>query len=370
MRVLHAPVNVGNQPWTLSRAERALGVKSDLVVNYNTWLGYPADRVLSEYRSNTRRDRLRRGIAGFTSPLRYNVLHYYFGRSLLLWDDYGDGEGWPFLDLRWAKRLGRKVFFTLQGCDARLAGASNARNPVTMCKPEGCSAYAVCRADLDRRRQSLIDDILPLADRVFYLNPELGHYVPMGQFLPYANVDVEAIRPEPTGERARPLILHAPSDPTVKGTALIEAALAELTGEFDFEYSAVRNRPHHEAMQLYRAADLVIDQVLAGWYGGFAVELMAMGKPVACYLREADLQFVPAAMRPQLPVLPLDPRTLAADLAGLLRRRAEWREWGRRGREFVLAWHNPRRIAAAMVAAYRDPQSRFTLNATGASCAA
>jgi hypothetical protein len=362
MRVLHTPVNVGNQPWTLSRSERSLGVQSDVVVNYDTWLGYPADRVLSKYGSKTLRDYLRRSVAAMTAPLRYDVLHYYFGRSLLVWDDYGAEAGWPFLDLRLAKRLGRKVFFTLQGCDARLAGESNARNAVTMCKPGGCSAYLTCRAHLDLQRQRLIDQILPLADQVFYLNPELGHYVSTGQFLPYANVQVETIRPESGSERARPLVLHAPSDPTVKGTALIEAALGELADRFDFEYVAVRNRPHDEAMRLYRTADLVIDQVLAGWYGGFAVELMAMGKPVACYIRDPDLDFVPAAMRRDLPLLRIHPSNLAGDLAVIFRHRDKWREWGEQGRKFVLKWHNPHRIAAAMVAAYRHPQSHFALD--------
>ena len=49
LRVLHGPVNVGNQPWHLSRAERALQNESDLVVNYGTWLQYPADRTLAPY---------------------------------------------------------------------------------------------------------------------------------------------------------------------------------------------------------------------------------------------------------------------------------------------------------------------------------
>ena len=49
MRVLHGPVNVGNQPWVLSRAERALGINSDVVVSYGTWLEYPADRVLTAW---------------------------------------------------------------------------------------------------------------------------------------------------------------------------------------------------------------------------------------------------------------------------------------------------------------------------------
>lgn len=40
MKVLHAPVNVGNQPWILSRHERLLGIESDLVLNYNAQFVY------------------------------------------------------------------------------------------------------------------------------------------------------------------------------------------------------------------------------------------------------------------------------------------------------------------------------------------
>jgi transposase len=179
--------------------------------------------------------------------------------------------------------------------------------------------------------------------------------------MPYANVAVEEIRPPPGGRRGRPLVLHAPSDDSIKGSPLIEAALRELGKHYDFEYVAVRGKPHREAMQLYADADLVIDQVLAGWYGGFAVELMSMAKPVVCYLREEDLGFLPPAMRGELPLLTVDPRRLTQDLARIFDRRAEWADAGEAGRRFVLRWHNPRRIAAAMIAAYRDPQSRFVL---------
>lgn len=363
MRVLHAPVNVGNQPWTLSRHERKLGIASDLVVNYSTWLGYRADKVLGTHGGKTLAQTLRRLTAGLLAPLRYDVLHYYFGRTLLHWDDYGADNRFPFLDLKLAKRLGRRVFFTLQGCDARIAGESNRRNAVTMCRRDGCSAYATCLAQLDAERRYLIDNILPLADRVFYLNPELGHYVPRGEFMPYANVDVEAVAPEPATPRTRPRILHAPSNETIKGSPLIETALAALAKWHGFEYVAVRNMPHQEAMRLYRDADLVIDQVLAGWYGGFAVELMSMGKPVACYIRDEDLRFLPPGMRAALPVLRVDPRTLVDDLDRILSRRDDWAAVGAASRRYVLRWHHPRRIAAALVDVYHDPRSRFDLEA-------
>lgn len=354
-------MNVGNQPWVLSREERRLGVQSDLVVNYNTWLDYPVDRCLSRYGERTAGAAFRRALFGLSSPLRYDVLHYYFGRSFMCWDDYSRPTPLWFADLKLARRLGRKVFMTLQGCDVRISDRSAARNAVTPCHEGFCQAVPVCRSTLDRRRRDLIEKVLPLADRVFVLNPELAHEVPGGVFLPYASVDLAALETAWPATEGPITILHAPSDEGIKGTRLIVEAVERLKARLPIEFVLVTGVCHAEALAAYRRADLVVDQVLAGWYGGLAVEAMAMGKPVACYIRDADLGAIPAAMRAELPLVRLRPEAIEADLEAAIARRAEWRRWGARAREFVLRWHDPGRIAASMVKAYRDPSSRFEL---------
>lgn len=370
MRILHGPANVGNQPWTLSRAERSLGHRSDVVQNYGTWIGYPADRTLSDYATDTRRARLTRAMFGLIAPLRYDVLHYYFGRSFMLWDDFGMALGRSaaedarcLRDVKLARLMGRRTIMTLQGCDARQAGVSNRSNAVTMCKPDGCPAYAACIGGIDETRRAMIDTLLPLMDRVFYLNPELGHVVPQGEFLPYANFDVagETVTlPEADG---RLRILHAPSNSGIKGTPFILAALDRLKDRFDFELVVVENTPYAEALKLYRSADLVIDQVLAGWYGGFAVELMAMGKPVAAYIRDEDRRFVPERMWEQLPIIRIHPGSIEDDLARVLAAPNELRALGARSRAFVERWHDPLKIACALEAVYRDPAAPLTIAA-------
>lgn len=367
LRVLHGPVNVGNQPWTLSRAERRLGAASDLVVNYGNWLDYPADRVLGEAGRPSAAARARRVAFGLAAPWRYDVIHYYFGRTWLLPDghhlDGGRLDDLVLADLRLARRLGRKVFMTLQGCDVRLAEVSNRRNEWTMCAPGRCSLYGECRATLDRQRRGVIDHVLPACDRVLVVNPELATMAPGAAFLPYANVAIETLAPVWPQTGGRPRILHAPSNAPIKGTAMILAALEALRSEHDFDLVLVEGRPHAEALALYRSADIAIDQVLAGWYGGFAVELMALGKPVACMIRDADTGVVPPAMLAEMPVLRISPATLRDDLARILRRRDEWPALGRKARAYVERWHNPDTIAGAMLAAYRDPASRFDLAA-------
>ena len=75
-------------------------------------------------------------------------------------------------------------------------------------------------------------------------------------------------------------------------------------------------------------------------------------------------------MRAELPFIRIHPRTMEADLGAALDMRERWPELGHRARQFVERWHDPRKLAAAMVSAYRDPDSRFVLSPGSAQCAA
>ena len=71
MRVLHAPVNIANQAWVLSRHERMLGIESDLIVNYVT-SGYSADRVVGRVGGKSSEQMTERLITGLRAPLEYD----------------------------------------------------------------------------------------------------------------------------------------------------------------------------------------------------------------------------------------------------------------------------------------------------------
>lgn len=299
---------------------------------------------------------------GFFAPFHYDVLHCYFGKSLLYWDDLGSRNWFPYWDIKIAKKLGKKVYMTLQGCDVRLAAESNRRNRFTPCSNGQCSAFRACVSNYDNLRRKMISDLLPLCDQVFFLNPELGHYLSGGVFLPYASAEVEKVEVHiPRVDRIT-RIVHAPSDGNIKGTRLILDALESIRPRLDFELVLVQHKTHHEAMELYKGADLAIDQVLAGWYGGFAVEMMAMGIPVMCWLREEDFRFLPNGLRTDLPILNINPETLARDIERYLREKDSWQKWSDASRKYVLKWHNPRRIAESMIKTYKDPLNRFALN--------
>lgn len=365
MRILHGPVNVGNQPWGVSRAERKLNHRSDVVVNYSTWLKLPADRELSEYANKSPGSILRRLAFSLSSPFRYDVMHYYFGRSFLCWDDYSMRTSLWFKDLQLAKLLRRTTVMTLQGCDVRLSAESAANNQWTPCSIDRCNAAETCRSKIDRERRWLIENILPHIDRIFFLNPELGHFTKRGEFLPYASVEPNEFEVQLPSTRLGPIrILHAPSDESIKGSQLIYEAIDTLKARYDIEFVTIKGMPHEDAIRRYHTADLVIDQVLAGWYGAFAVECMAMGKPVACYIREKDRQHLPDAMYEDLPIIKLDPSNIASGIETAIRDRRALDAIGRRSREFVEKWHDPTKIAEGLLKVYEDTTKPFHIRGT------
>lgn len=355
LSIVHGPANVGNLPWVLSNEMKALGHDSRVIANYGTWLGYPADRIIGNAGDKSISNVAARALNGLRQAVGNQVLHYYFGRAFFSWDDFGRLNPFPFADMRLAKGLGKRIVMTYQGCDARIASRSNASNAVTMCREGACAVYPQCIATLDDRRKETIRVVDSLADLVLFVNPELGHCLPRGSFLPYGNVDVMAVQPAPRKREGKPLILHAPSDPHIKGTRFIVEAIEALRGEFDFEFRLVEGLPHEEAMRLYADADLLVDQLLAGWYGGLGVELMAMGKPVACYVREEDLGFIPERMKADLPLYRIHPDSLVSDLRGILADQPNWDMMGRRSRDFVMRWHHPHKLAKVLLGSYAEP---------------
>ena len=59
-----------------------------------------------------------------------------------------------------------------------------------------------------------------------------------------------------------------------------------LLGHAHPEVQAAVQAARQQARELYARADIVVDQLNAGWYGLFAIESMAYGKPVVTHLDE------------------------------------------------------------------------------------
>ena len=376
IRVLHVPGIAGGNPAELARAERALGLESWCVALDANPMGYPVDE------SHSPRDMGRLGLEAMRWRLLwrawrdYDVIHFNFGQTLMpiYLPSAGADSGYPgwaraayrayarafeLRDLAFLKARGKAVFMTYQGDDARQGDYCRAHFPITFANRVESGYYTAESDAAKRRRIAMVDQS---ANGIFALNPDLLHVLPrQAKFLPYANVDIRALTPVQRGSsNAPPVLLHAPSHAAVKGTDLVMRAVDALRAEgLRFEFALVQGKTRAEALALYRRADLCIDQLFAGWYGGLAVEMMALGVPVLSYLRESDLAGLPLRMRAELPVIHADPETLTGVLREWLTGpRERLRQLGVRSRAFVERWHDPAVVAAQLRLAYEAALQR------------
>jgi glycosyltransferase involved in cell wall biosynthesis len=358
---------VGNNPQGLARAERSAGLESTCVVFEETVFSYGVDESIASTNplvfERRRWQLLRRALRDF------DVVHFNFGRSLFPPPQplsARDGVHLPgrvyarllaLRDLPLLRRAGKVIAVTFQGDDARQAhgpGLSPSARRLAAALPPG---YYTAAGDASKRRT--IGTFERYADRIFYLNPDLGDFLPArAEFLPYASVDPDDWQPRPPGPLAEvPRIVHAPSHRGAKGTQHIVEAIERLRGEgVPLEFELVEDVSHAEARRAYERADLLVDQLLIGWYGALSVELMALGRPVVCFVDdETARRHAPAALMAELPIVRATPADLADVLRSLLsERRGDYPELARRSRDFARRWHDPAAIGRHMRTGYEE----------------
>jgi hypothetical protein len=170
-----------------------------------------------------------------------------------------------------------------------------------------------------------------------------AHVVPPG-------LDLAEYAPTPPAERDRPVVLHAPSDRRRKGTEHVIAACEGL----DVELDLVEGLRHDEARRRYEQADLVVDQLNAGWYGILALEAMALEKPVLSYLRPEAVQETEHQLGVEVPIVPVTKDTLRERIAELSASPERRRELGAASRAYVEQIHDADKGADRLIAIYRS----------------
>lgn len=145
-------------------------------------------------------------------------------------------------------------------------------------------------------------------------------------------------------------LLHAPNHREIKGTRHILRAVEELRQEgLDIELVLVERVPNVEVRRLILEADVIVDQLVIGWYAMFAIEAMASCRPVICHLRQ-DLESLYVATGlldsfNEIPILRAD----AFTIKDLLRKLHDDRELlaraGLEGRRYVQRRHSVQAIS-------------------------
>ena len=305
MRVTHCPINTAGIPWTNVQALRRRGVDARLVV-FNSYRLHPeSDLDLNRPDGFVARQLFQARAFARLAP-RTDVFHFYFGLTLL-----PKSLQFPLLRL-----LGKRSVMHFLGSDIR------GKTPAELAWAQRAGARVVVSYDATR----WVPD---------------AHVIPPG-------IDLTGIEPAPPSGRARPVVLHAPSSRARKGTEHVVAACERL----DVELEIVEGLDHRAAFERYRNADIVVDQLNAGWYGVFAIEAMALGKPVVTFLHDEAVRRTEEAFGLEVPLVPATKDTLAEALRPLVESAEERTRVGAASRAYVERVHDADRVADRLLDLY------------------
>jgi glycosyltransferase involved in cell wall biosynthesis len=307
VRVTHCPVNIAGIPWENVQALRRKGIDARLVVFERGTLHPEAD--LSLDRHGPLPQKLVQQFAAFArlAP-QTDIFHFYFGLTLI-----PKSLQFPLL-----RALGKKSVFHYLGSDIR------GKTPAELAFGKRAGAeiigsYAATRWVPD------------------------AHVIPPG-------LDLRPFTPVPPSDNPRPLVVHAPSNREKKGTRFVIEACAQL----DVELDIVEGVPHDVARERYARADIVVDQLNAGWHGVFALESMALGKPVVAHIDAATAERSERGFGVRLPIVPATKETLVEALRPLVEQPALRREIGAQSRAYVEQVHDIDRVADRLLDVYRS----------------
>ena len=310
LRVTLCPVNTAGVPWTNAQALRRRGVDARLVVfeRYKLhpeadWsLELPSNKVLLGF---THRQAKQWSAFARLLP-QTDIFHFHFGLTLVP----------QSLQFPIVKAFGKKSVMHYLGSDIR------GKTPAQLAYGRKADAEIVGSYDAIR-------------------------WVPEAEVIP-PGLDLSRIEPAPPSDRARPLIVHAPSSRRRKGSEHVIAAVEGL----DADLELVEGLHHDEAFERYRAADIVVDQLNAGWYGLFAIEAMALGKPVVTFLHDEALRRTEEAFGTRVPIVSATAETLREAIRPLVADAARRRELGAASRAYVERVHDLEQVTDRLLDLY------------------
>lgn len=270
---------------------------------------------------------------------RYRALYFYFKGGPFAWTGLLRLEPWIY------KIAGTKVLVTGYGGDCQdWTHCPNLlfKHAMNVDYPHVLPKNARTRQRVERWTRHA-DYILSGCDWVDY-TPRWDRLC-----LAHFTVDTDRLAPRTTAFQKDPskpiIILHAPNHQTIKGSRYIIQAVRELQEEgYNLSLNFLQHVSNTELHEHILQADIVIDQLIIGWYGMFAVEAMSAGKPVFCFLRQdlVDLYtFAGILHEGEIPLIGCTHRTFKESLRQFLEGTPEqWEACSRASREFALRHHS------------------------------
>jgi hypothetical protein len=332
VRLYVAPANFAAQGYQWARsAERLPGVGA-VNMQYRTPsdFGFPADYSVSEIVFSSSGDwgrRQRDAVAEHFTHVLIEAERPLFGLAF---------QGFVEREAKWLLERGLAVGLASLGTDLRL--------PSRHAQVDKWSPFRDAEQDwiraLEARALKNRDLFARLGVPSFVATPELLLDWPAASWLPIVVDPTEwrAEREALSGET--PVVLHAPTNPAVKGTALIEPIVNRLAADKLLDYQRIIKVPASEMPTRYSSADVVLDQFTLGIYATTSIEAMAAGRLVIAHLHDQVRDHIQQVSGCEVPVVEATPDTLEDVLRDIAEHPEAYRPIANAGPAYVEAVHN------------------------------
>lgn len=330
MKVFHGLVNYGTQAGLLAQGLREEGIEAISVVYDDSYFQRQIDiNVTRDINSKNPIIRRFKRLCFLLSMFRkYNVFHFYFGRTLLPYN----------IDAPFYKLFGKKVVMEYLGTDIDLWLGKN-----------GVDGHG---RKIDRVK--LVKRVYKQArqfDRQLVCAPCYYQYVDNSIIVPLAlNLSAFAYHPLNLQSGKELTIMHCPTNRKQKKSDYIEEALDKLKTEgYRFRYKCITNVSHDQLKEEYISSDIVIDQ-LNGWFGTVSIEAMALGRPVVAgyhpHLCHYEKRYE------NMPIINADIYNVYQVLKDILDGKYDLAEISRKSREFVMRTHDLKSVTKQLIGIY------------------
>ena len=331
MMVFHGLVNYGTQAGYFSKALREAGVESVSAAYADAYNRLIDIDISNKYKSKGFLWRRFKRLLFLISIFRkYNVFHFYFGKTLL-----PNNIDAPFYRL-----FGKKTVMEYLGTDVDLWLGLNGVD---------WRGRPVDRIKLVKRVKKQARQF----DKQLVCAPVYYEFVDNSIIVPLA-IDLSSYSYHPIHYNREKVLtfMHCPSDRKAKKSDYIEAALKQLSKEgYEFNYKCITGVNHSQLIEEYVTSDIVIDQ-LNHWYGTVSVEAMALGRPVVAgyrpHLCHYDCRFE------GLPIINADIYNIYNVLKDILDGKYDLAEIGKQSREFAMRTHDVKSVTKQLIDIYKS----------------
>ncbi|MGC9114375.1 MAG: hypothetical protein ACP5IG_04845 [Candidatus Micrarchaeia archaeon] len=193
--------------------------------------------------------------------------------------------------------------------------------------------------DVDEKKiASRVNHFCSYADYIIVCGDMVDFVPRIDACFSYLTIDLNEIKPIYPKPHKPLYVVHASNHRQLKGTDLIIKEISKLSPS-DFKFEIVENKLNKDAFIIYSKADIIVEQMILGYYGLFAIEAMALGKPVMTMMRK-DLYKYYGREWADCPIIPITRNNLHVKLKKLASKPELINRLGKLSRKYVEKYHS------------------------------